>query len=423
MKIFFIISILFFISILAAYSQPNYDESKVPSFRLPPLLIDQNGNRIATADAWVHVRRPEILKMLQEQEYGKVPEKQVSINYKILREVKGDLGGKADMKEVEMDIEGNGKTISVNLLIYLPANAAGPVPVFLGCNFNGNQTVYPDPNIDITKNWVSNDPMLEIKDNKTNEISRGSNTSRYPILRILSRGYGFATFYYGDIDPDYDGGFKDGIQPLFYKPGQTKPTDDEWGAIGAWAWGLSRAMDYLENDPGVDPHKVIVFGHSRLGKTALWAGAEDQRFAMVISNESGCGGAALSKRKFGETVAAINKTFPYWFCTNFKKYNNKEQDMPFDQHMLIALIAPRPVYVASAVNDQWSDPKGEFLSLYYASEVYNLLGPGGLKTDEMPPPAHPIIQGNEGYHIRPGGHDLTYYDWERFMDFADLTLK
>jgi hypothetical protein len=406
----------------------NYDESAVPAYKLPECLVSVDGQPVTTAEQWKEKRRPELLNLFADHIYGRTPSTpaDLKIGFTVGKIDDQALDGKATRKEVTLRISRGERQLDATLLLYIP-KATRPVPAFLGLNFGGNHAVHADPGISLNPNWMRNDPKKGINDHKAHEGTRGTEASRWQVEMIVKEGFALATMYYGDIDPDYGenqpnepDSWQNGIHPFFYEPSQRKPGPYQWGSIGAWAWGLSRALDYLETDPSINAKQVAVIGHSRLGKTSLWAGVLDERFGLVISNNSGCGGAALSKRWFGETTKRINTSFPHWFSDQFVQYNDREVDLPIDQHQLLALVAPRPLYVASAVEDRWADPRGEFLAAYHADPVYRLLGVKGLEvtSDAMPDADHPLVKGNIGYHLRTGAHDVTAYDWQQYLSFA-----
>lgn len=407
--------------------EPNYDESKIPNYTLPNPLVTEDGVAVTSVRQWENVRRPELLSLFANHVYGVSP-KPCVIRSKAVssKTVFDDLGTR---HEVDIFFTAAEDAPAMRMMVYVPNNRSADVPAFLGLNFNGNHSVDPDPEIELNPGWFRPGRNGTTDGNKATELARGTAANRWPIETILRRGYAVATIYYGDIDPDFDDGFKNGIHPMFAAELADVAPESRWGSIAAWAYGLSRALDYFESDSqlGVDANKVAVLGHSRLGKTALWAGATDQRFALVISNNSGCGGAALSRRAIGETIGRINTSFPHWFCDRYTEYNENEAACPVDQHQLIALAAPRPVYVASASNDRWADPKGEFMSAAAADPVYRLLGTEGMGGNavpaKMPPAEQPINTGAIGYHLRTGDHDLTEYDWLQYLDFADRHLR
>ena len=413
-------------SVRAEAPAANQDEAKVGLYTLPDPLVSGDGKPVADAATWRNKRRPEILKLFETQVFGKAPGRPAKMTFKLVSSDKQALGGKATRRHVAVTFGGVGpavgSSLTIDMLLYVPNDAKKPVPAFLGLNFNGNQAVSKDPTIPLSTRWMRPSKDGSVANNHATEASRGVEASRWPLDMIIGRGYALATIYYGDIDPDYDDGFANGVHPLFYKPGQKAPAADEWGSIAAWAWGLRRAMDYLETDRDIDKKHVAVIGHSRLGKTSLWAGAQDERFALVISNDSGEGGAAIARRNFGETVERINGAFPHWFCGNYKQYSQDPNKLPVDSHMLIALSAPRPIYVASAADDLWADPKGEFLGAKHAEPVYKLLGVEGLGVAEQPAVDHPVGQ-TIGYHVRTGKHDVTDYDWQQYLAFADRHFK
>lgn len=373
-------------------SNVNYREENVPAYTLPDPLTSNSGKKITTAKEWKS-RREEILELFRVHVYGRVPNTPYKKTFKIVNEDKNAIGGAATLKQVDIIIEAEKGSLPIHLSLFIPNNVPKPVPVILLINNRDPSNI---------------DPTRKVK------------SEFWPVEEVIARGYGIAAFYNDDVDNDKFDNFNNKIHALLDK--QPRP-DDAWATIAAWAWGASRCMDYLVTDKDVDKKKVGLVGHSRGGKTSLWAGAQDERFAMVISNESGTTGASLARRRFGETVERINTGLPHWFCTNYKKYNNNEDAMPVDQHMLLALVAPRILYVACASEDLWGDPKGSYLALYHSLPVFRLLGTKSDLPETMPPLNKPVRSGVTGYHVRAGSHNMLVQDWNAFMDMGDMVWK
>lgn len=391
------------------------NEADVPAYTLPDPLLCHDSTPVLNAATWRERRRPELLASFEQHMYGTPPATPVSMHVAVRSEHGRALDGAAMRLELDVTLRA-ATSHTFTVLAYVPLAAQTPVPLFLGLNFHGNHTVHADPAIALPAGWVPNNAERGEADHRAREADRGSSARQWQVEEIVGRGYGLATVYCGDIDPDWDDGFRNGVHGLF-----DAPAPGDWGTVGAWAWGLSRALDALARVPQIDGRRVAVIGHSRLGKAALWAAAQDGRFALAISNNSGSCGAAIARRRFGETLAHINTRFPHWFRRAFHRYNHREDALPFDQHQLIALIAPRPVYVASAAADLWADPRGEWEGARHADPVYRLLGTDGIATHAMPAQHQPITS-TIGYHLRAGPHGITAYDWHQYLAFADRHL-
>ncbi|MGC6398987.1 alpha/beta hydrolase family protein [Sphingomonas sp. FW199] len=395
----------------------NYDEARVGSYVLPDPLVLANGQPVSDATTWTTQRRAEILRLFEENQHGKAPGRPAGMVFDIHDTGTPAFDGKAIRKQIRIYFKRDRTGPVLNLLTYTPASAIRPVPLLLNISFVANASVVADPGVAPGLVW-------NVQQHKRVPAStNGRGFGRIDIEPLLDAGFGFATFYYGDIDPDDFGAMADGVRQLYLKPGQAHRAPDEWGTLGAWAWGISRVVDYLETDKTVDAKRIAITGVSRLGKTVLWAGARDTRIAAVIASVSGEGGAAISRRIYGETIAhyVAPSRYPYQFAANYARYAAEPASAPMDGNLLIALLAPRPLLLQTGSTDNWSDPKGEFLAAVDASRVYTLLGKTGLGTDVWPAPGKQV-GGTLRYYMHEGGHGMLPSDWPIFIDFLKANL-
>ena len=380
-----------------------YDESRIPHYDLPPLLVNSAGEQVTTAAAWQQTRRPEIMALLSNLIYGSVPlpPSPIQREFTVTATDPEFMDGKATRKDIDIRLSNDNGQLTMHLLLFVPNGAGQPVPTFMMHSFDDTR----------------GDKF------RASSLRKGRLRNGWPLGDFFARGYAFCAVHHESLVRHNEVEFLQSIHKLFYSPGQSFPKSHEWGVIAACAYGASQGMHYLETDDDVDHRRVAIMGHSKMGKTALWTAARDERFALAISAQSGCAGAALWRRKSGETMDKMVTRFPYWLCRNARKFCEREDDLPVDQHMLLAAIAPRPIYIHSATEDTWADPRGEYLSAYHAGPAYELFGKRGLVSEASPEVGKAIIESDIGYHIRSGGHSITPYDWEQFLRFADYHFQ
>ncbi len=398
--------------------EPNYDEAAMPSFRLPKVLTCEDGQVVRTAEEWQSHRRPELLQLFEETMYGKPLPLPDAVEYQLLSEKADEFDGLAIRREIQMTFRmADGRSHDLVVLMYVPAHQSSPVPLFAGLTFTGNHAIVEDPAVQVTG----------LRYPKTQEARekwsarRGKLASSYPIRTIIERGYACAFASYNDIFPDRADGWSNSVYRLWFDEDALATRLPDYTSIGAWAWGFSRVIDCALQWPEVDASRIACIGHSRLGKSALWAGAQDERIGLVCVNDSGCGGAALSRRRFGETLFSMchhNSFGKFWFVESLAERSLHPENLPIDQHELVALVAPRAIAVHSATEDQWADPKGEYLGAYHAGPVYRLFGIEGLSSPTPPPPDTPVGQ-TVSYLLRTGKHALQAEDWAHYLDVAD----
>ncbi|MFM1768521.1 MAG: hypothetical protein RJA22_1050 [Verrucomicrobiota bacterium] len=409
----------------------NPDRMLKPETTLPDPLVMLDGRRVRTPAEWTQARRPELQSLFQEYMYGNLPPKPARMRVSVTGEYPDFLGGAATLRLITLQAAPTDTAPRIDLMLVVPNRRSGPAPVFLAMNFCGNHAITPDPRVPLARGWLYN-TCKGCTNNAATEAARGGQASDWPLAEILRRGYALAAFYSGDVDSDRKD-VSDGIYAWLAGGEAARNPPAHRGSIAAWAWGFHRCVDYLVSDPDVDGARIAAVGHSRNGKTALLATAFDPRIALAIPHQAGCGGTAPSRvapalaapqrngRPTAETVAVINRNFPHWFNARFKDFNDAPERLPFDQHSLVALCAPRPVLFSNAEEDQWANPSGQFEVLRAASPVYRFLGAEGLGSDH-PPARRVLLNSRLGYYIREGRHSMTADDWNVFMDFADRHL-